>query len=101
MISNLIQPANQGTIFHHYQSVYATLGRRAARAEQNDSDSGLTWALFVGVSDAQVERFMEENMPEVRVTAEHDCSGQFFARNPYMWRVGKRVLVRQSWGYDL
>ena len=94
-------PTRTGTIYHHYQDDIAALGRKRARAEQ--SDSGLAWAVFpASTPPAELRDWIAEHMPRVRTHSEHDCSGRYFSGGGSIARqTATRLLVTQSWGYDI
>lgn len=95
-------PKAQGKIFHHYQRVYEELGRKVARATQDEAESGLKWAYFLNTTLDEVNAWLRANeWGEVRINSPYDCTGQFFARSPYVEQIGNRILVKQSWGYDV
>ena len=96
----MITPKAIGCIYHHYQEVYRVFGRKAARAKQ--STSGISWVYFVGESIERIQDWMESNgFAEVRIDNDYDCTGEYFAREPYIQTDGLRTLVTLHWGTDI
>lgn len=93
-------PVATGTIYFHWQSDVSSLGRKAARAMQ--SDSGVNWAYFVNANVEQVEAWLKINhWHRIRVNSAYDCTGHYYSGEPCITQQGRRILVKQSWGYDL
>ena len=89
-----------GTVYHHYQDDICRLGRKAARAEE--SDSGVHWCVLPGTtSEEAVTGFLARFMQPVRINSAHDCTGRYFADGVIVRRHAQRILITQSWGYDV
>jgi hypothetical protein len=98
----IVEPYAKGTIYHHYQDVYKRHGRKAARAMECASESGIHWWLFMHCTDKQIEDFCSwYGVKETRIMSDHDCTGKWFSGAPTIRRSGHRVLVTLSWGYDI
>jgi hypothetical protein len=98
----IVEPYAKGTIYHHYQDVYKRHGRKAARAMECASESGVHWWLFMHCSDKQIADFCSwYGVKETRIYSDHDCTGKWFSGAPTIRRSGHRVLVTLSWGYDI
>lgn len=71
--------------------------------EDDPSDGGINWIIFpASVPDDEVWKACENlGMCEVRIYSDYDCTGKFFASEPYMTQTRTRKLVKQSWGYDI
>ncbi len=97
----LVVPVAQGHITHHFRDVYQKLGRKAARALAH-GDSGMSWALFRGCSEAQaLEWAAAQGWTPHRPSVEHDCSGEICASGAYAQSCGLGILVRASWARDV
>lgn len=76
--------------------------KQGNQAFGDDGQSGRNWVLFRNVHPRLVRAWLVLNGWErADVSSDHDCSGQFFARTPWVRVSGSRVLVTQSWGYDV
>lgn len=75
---------------------------KGKRAYGDDGTSGLNWVLFRNTHPRIVSEWLEMNGWDSReIHSAYDCTGQYFARNPSIRASGNRVLVTQSWGYDI
>ena len=84
-----------GTVYFHYQGVYETLGRKAARAKP--SDSGINWAFFRNATREHVESWLEQH----NWIRSESGPGLYYSREPWIREAGIGILVTQSWGMDI
>lgn len=91
-----------GIRFHHDQCDIERLG--VGVAKRTPSDSGVGWWLFTNMTEDEARRALERDgmsLEGPRCHHEHDCCGCGFLRPAVFRRVGKRVLVTQSFGRNI
>ncbi len=76
--------------------------KQGHKSYSDTGESGCNWVLFRNVSPRLVRAWLEVNgWEQADVSGSHDCTGELYRRAPWVRQVGSRVLVTQSWGYDV
>ena len=92
-------PRRFSEVIYRSRSIANTPIKSGVSYTDNDKTSGQSWWLLK--STANIQHFLDEH-PEVGTGSEHDCSGRYFARSPWVKRAGKnKILVVQQWGTDI